>query len=719
MRKVVASLLIASVLFEVQAEELKSEKLQLVAKNVDTKENIITAIGDVVAYSPTYYLSADKLVYNKEKEILELFDNVLIIKDNRVQTQSNYAYVDLNNEIINQDPVFLFDSPSNIWTNAKEANKNKEIINLDGSIISSCDCVDPIWSIRTSSADYDTEDMWINAYNARLYVKDIPVFYLPYFGFPTDTTRRTGLLLPTLGYSSNEGFLYSQPIFIAPADNYDIELIPQIRALRGYGSYVNFRYADSPNSMLKIKTGYFKEKNNYREKEKLENSEHFGLDIDYERRNIFSNSRNHQDGVFTSIKLLNDIEYRTLSETGTDDVGTDKKVESKFNYFYNTPEYYAGAYAKYYIDASQKSNSQTLQEIPQFHLHSYNKELFLENLIYSIDAKYQNFTREKGLTAQIYELSVPLSYSQNILDDYLYVGVENKTTMNQFNYSNSIYKNLDYDNGTLIQNITSFKMGSDLIKPYKNYIHTVNLGASYDIPKNLRKDGDLYGITVDKDQSSKYRELSAFPTIQDNKTINLTLNQSIYDKESLQQFINHKMSQSIIYDSLDEPKFQDYENYVKINHDFGSISGKVIYNMDDNEIVESSVDNSFTYENFTLSAGYYKTKKTNNDFNDRDDLESYRLNTSYKIAKDYSVGYYENYNLEEKLRNKQGVRLNIDDDCWNLDLRLEKEITPRSSYRSGGTRYDSHEQTIVYAVLMLKPIGGIRQKYKVSDNEPR
>ncbi|MFV7791668.1 LPS-assembly protein LptD, partial [Aliarcobacter lanthieri] len=80
------------------------------------------------------------------------------------------------------------------------------------------------------------------------------------------------------------------------------------------------------------------------------------------------------------------------------------------------------------IDASQKSNSQTLQEIPQFHLHSYNKELFLENLIYSIDAKYQNFTREKGLTAQIYELSVPLSYSQNILDDYLYVGVENKTT---------------------------------------------------------------------------------------------------------------------------------------------------------------------------------------------------------------------------------------------------------------------------------------------------
>ncbi|MBL3520078.1 LPS-assembly protein LptD [Arcobacter lanthieri] len=719
MRKIVASLVISSVFFEVSlsAQELNSEKLKLVAKNVDSKDNIITAIGNVVAYSPTYYLSADKLVYNKEKEIIELFDNVLIIKENRVQTQSNYAYMDLNNEIINQDPVFLFDTPSNIWTNAKEANKNKEIINMDGSIISSCDCVDPIWSIRTSSADYDTENMWINAYNPRLYIKNIPIFYLPYFGFPTDTTRRTGLLLPTLGYSSNEGFLYSQPIFIAPADNYDIELIPQIRALRGYGSYANFRYADSPNSMLKIKTGYFKEKNNFREKENLQNSEHFGLDLDYERRNIFASTRNHEDGVFTSIRLLNDIEYITLRD-GDRDLGTDKKVESKFNYFYNTPDYYAGAYAKYYKDASQKSNSETLQEIPQLHFHSYNKELFLENFLYSLDSKYYNFTREKGLNAEIYELSIPLSYSKNILDDYLYIGIENKTTLNQYNYSNSI-NNLDYEDGTLIQNITSFKVGSDLIKPYKDYIHTINLDASYDIPKNLKKDGDLYGITIDKDQSLKYRELSAFPTIQDNKTINLTLNQSIYDKDSLQQFINHRMKQSIIYDSLDDPKFQDYENFVKVNHDFGSISGKVIYNMDDNEVVETSIDNSFNYENFTLSAGYYKTKKTNNYYNAREDLESYRLDTSYKIAKDYSIGYYENYNLEEKLRNKQGITLNIDDSCWNLDLRLEKEITPRSSYKSGGTKYDSHEQTIVYAVLMLKPIGGIRQKYKVADNESR
>ncbi|MGJ0343499.1 LPS-assembly protein LptD [Aliarcobacter cryaerophilus] len=716
MHKIVVSLALASLLIQANAQELNMEKLQLVAKDVDTKNNIITAVGDVVAYSPTYYLSSDKMVYDKDREILELFDNVLIIKDNKIQTQSNYAYVDMKNDIINQDPVFLMDTSSNIWSNSKEANKDKDLITLENSILSSCDCIDPIWSIRSSSSDYDTEAMWMNTYNPRLYIKNVPVFYLPYFGFPTDTTRRTGLLLPTMGYSSSEGFLYSQPIFIAPADNYDIELIPQIRTQRGYGSYANFRYADSPNSMLNVKTGYFKEFNNYRREEKLENSEHYGLDIDYERKNIFSTKKDHQDGVFTSIRYLNDIEYVILNEKD-DDLGTDKKVESKVNYFYNTPEYYGGVYGKYYIDASKKSNANTLQELPQVQFHSYNKELFLENLIYSIDTKAQNFTRKEGLNAKIYDINVPISYTKNILDDYMYLGVENRTILTQYDYSNSLYNNLRYEDGTLIQNRTSFIVGTDLIKPYSDYIHTLNLNASYDIPENLRKDGDLYNITVKENQPLKYDELSVFPTLQEQKTIKLSLNQSIYDKENLKQFINHKMSQSILYNSVDEPKFQDLDNYVKINHDYGSLSGKVVYNMDDNKVVEGSFDNSLSYEDLTFSAGYYYSKKTNNEFNTRDDLESSRLSTSYKLAKDYSIKYYENYDLQENTRNRQGIGLNIDDSCWNLDLLLEKEITPRSRYVESTRSYDSYEQTIVYAVLMLKPIGGIRQKSIVQNSD--
>lgn len=139
----------------------------------------------------------------------------------------------------------------------------------------------------------------------------------------------------------------------------------------------------------------------------------------------------------------------------------------------------------------------------------------------------------------------------------------------------------------------------------------------------------------------------------------------------------------------------------------------VVYNMDDNKVVEGSFDNSLSYENLTFSAGYYYTKKTNNEFNTRDDLESYRLSTSYKLAKDYSIKYYENYDLQEKTRNRQGIGLNIDDSCWNLDLRFENEIVPTS--RLDNSAENGIDQKIVYITVMLKPLGGIKQKYKMQD----
>ena len=675
-KKILLSLLVASSLLN--AEEIKNEKFQLVAKDINSKQNIVTATGDVVIFSPTYYLSADKILFNKENETFELFGNVLIIKDNEIRTQSDYAFIDLKNDAFNQNPMFLIENTNNIWLNSKQSSKDKNQIDLDSSIISSCDCLDPIWSIRASSANYDTEDKWINAYNSRLYVKDVPVFYTPYLGFPTDKTRRTGLLLPTLGYSGSEGIYYSQPIYFAPAQNYDLELVPQVRTLRGQGIYSYFRYADSPNSVLNIKSGIFKENEDFREEKQLDNSEHFGINVDYNRRNIFANGQN-DDGLFTSLKYLNDVEFVTL-ENDAGSVSTDKKVESKVNYFYNMPDYYAGTYARYYIDTSKESNGNTLQELPQVHFHSYNKEVFLDNLIYSLDAKAINYTRPEGLNANVYELSAPISYSKYFFDDYLYLTLENKTIITKYEYNN--FDTIKYEDGDLIQNRTSVLVGTDLIRPYEDYLHTVNLNAEYVVPKNLKETGDLYNITVDKD-SLKGKDLKAFPIIQEEKNINLSLNQSLYSKYSLQQLINHKMSQSILYDELDNPKLQNYENYLKINHDFGTISGKVVYNVQDQQFIENSANSILTYDDFSLGLGYYKSKDTEN--SNKEDLESYRVTTSYKISKDYKVSYYENYNLIEKMRNKQGISFNIDDNCWNLDLRFEHEILPTSSRYINGS----------------------------------
>ena len=705
-KKIVASLVITSSLL--YSQEIKNEKFQLISKDINTKDNIVIATGDVVVFSPTYYLSADKIIYNKDNETFELFDNVLIIKDNSVQTQSEYAFVDLKKDAFNQNPMFLYENKDKIWMNSNTSVKETEIIQLDSTILSSCDCLDPIWSIRASSADYNTDDKWINTYNPRLYIKNVPVFYSPYLGFSADKTRRTGLLIPTVGYSSSEGLYYSQPMFFAPAQNYDFELVPQIRTNRGYGSYLYYRYADSQDSILQMKTGIFKEQDDYVTENSLDSDLHYGFDLDYQKRNLFTNSSKAQDGLYTSINYLNDIEYITLENDDTTS-SSDSEVESKINYFYNTNDYYTGAYGRYYIDTAADSNAGTLQELPQVQFHSYNKESFIDNLVYSLDTKASNYTRDEGITANVYKISAPLSYSKYFLDDFMYLNLENEIVLMKYDYDN--FGSDDYEDGNLIQNRASVSVGSDLIKPYDKYLHTVNLNAKYSIPTNLKEDGDLYQITTNSEtDAAKETQLKAFDIVDEEKNVELSVNQSIYGKNSLKQLINHKVSQSILYDDLDNPKLQDLENYVKINHDYGSVSGKTVYNVQDEKFVENSASSTFTYSDLSLTLGYYQSKATDNDTNYREDLESYRISTSYKISKDYKVSYYENYNIEDSEMSKQGVALGIDDDCWNLNLKFQNEIVSSSSTTSDGT-----DQKVFFVTLLLKPLGGINQKYEVKD----
>lgn len=675
----------------------QGEKFQIIANNVDTRNNIAIATGNVVIFSPTYYITAQKIIYDKNKGTFELFDDVVILKDNNVQTKSNYAFLDINTDDLFQKPSMLFEQSNSIWVNSKDSQKKADTVFWDQSIISSCDCVDPDWSIRVSDADYDTKDKWINAYNTRLYFKDVPVLYTPYIGFSTDTTRRTGLLTPTFGYSKREGAYYTQPIFIAPAPNYDFELIPQYKSNRGGGMYAYYRYADSPDSMLQISTGYFKEKKTYQEDNDLRNDEHYGVDINYERFNLFTGKKKDEtDGLYVDINYLNDIEYKTLEDDKYKD-DSENKVESKVNYVYNTPDYYLGSYFRYYIDTTKESNGDTLQELPKLQAHTYNRPFIFDKLLYSTDIKYTHHARNEGVNVNQYEVNVPISYSYSLFDDYLVLSAKQEFVFNKFEYGNSDIK---FEDGTYSETNTIIGLETDLIKAYENYLHTLNFSADYTHSKELKEDGDLYSVT------NNSNSLSAFPVSKSSDLISLELNQSLYDNEDLKQIIKHKISQTIVTDNNDDFEFQNLENEIVYNYILGSLKNRLVYNFQDEKLIESSSSFDLTYDNFYLRFGHYMSKDTPN--SGKEELESYQLNAKYKFSKEYSLGYYENYNIEESIRTKQALTFTVSDMCWNLDIKYEKEIEPAST-----TDGDPIRQDIIYVQLLLKHLGGIMQEYEV------
>lgn len=113
---------------------------------------------------------------------------------------------------------------------------------LVGSTYSSCDPSDRQWELRAGKIEVDTDTGMGTARNATLHIRDVPVLYVPWFVFPVDDRRRTGLLYPSIGTSSRNGFDWRQPIYLNLAPNYDATLEPRFMSKRGFMLGGEFRY---------------------------------------------------------------------------------------------------------------------------------------------------------------------------------------------------------------------------------------------------------------------------------------------------------------------------------------------------------------------------------------------------------------------------------------------------------------------------------------------
>jgi LPS-assembly protein len=679
------------------------EKLQILAKVIKTENNVIIASGDVLVHSKRYYITAGKVIYNKDNSTLELFNNVNIIKDGKITTYGEYAFLDFSKEIYKYTPVLLIDSTNNIWINAKNAKKNNHLFDFKNSTLSSCDCNNPAWSISFTKGDYNTSKQWINTYNTTLFLNNFPILYTPYFGFPTDDTRHTGFLQPIVGLSSQEGVYYAQPFFYAPSLNWDLEYIPQIRTSRGSGHQLKYRIKDSTASFFKLQAGIFTENSNYFNNSNLIHKQHYGADLDYVRGNLFSKNDN-QDGLLISLHSLNDVDYINTQYKNESDV-SNKLVESDIKYFYNTNNLYGNIAFKYYNDTSKNNNNDTMQELPKIHLHKYSSKTFIKNILYSADIKFSNKSRIIGLKAKTTNITIPLIYSTKFFNDYIKLSFSEVLSIVDIKYGNN---KSNYKDGQFIENRHTISLSTDLLKPYKDHIHAFNLKASLAIPKISKQKGDLYSI------NNTTTTLNVFPITKTQKNINFALNQSIYDKNTLSQLLNHKINQSIIFNDNGTSKLSDLENDLTLIYRYGKLSNRFLYNYKDQLIISSSTSLSFINNNFASNIYYNYSKDTSTvsssstsySYKNLPDTKNLTYSLSYNFDKFYTLSYKEEYDLKSKISKSKEYILKINKKCWSFNLKLANNLIASSTTNNNPIR-----QNIFYLELALKPIILINQEF--------
>ena len=205
------------------------------------------------------YINTTNIIYDEEKNIVELADNtkinientnilvdrgVIDYKNDKLEVFGNfYLYQDLNilsgkdlkgNTSLNNfsaiDVSYLYNNDLKI--DSDKLKKTGNVIYFYNNFLTPCElngyfgC--PTWSLRIDKTKYDVNKDKFVHFDTFLQIADYKLFYLPYFShYGTRAPRQKGFLTPTLEFSigGNNG-IYT-PYYLPIKENTDIKITPK------------------------------------------------------------------------------------------------------------------------------------------------------------------------------------------------------------------------------------------------------------------------------------------------------------------------------------------------------------------------------------------------------------------------------------------------------------------------------------------------------------
>lgn len=691
---------------------LASDKVEIYATNMNSKDTIVEASGGVNVIYREYFLSADSAIYNRETGDLELFDNIRVTQGAEYKLLGSYAKLNIAKKERLFKPFYMLEKTSKVWMSADEGKTKNDDIEIVSGSVSGCNPNNPLWEMEFSSSDYNSKTKWLNLYNTRLYIYDILVFYTPYFGYSLDKTRRTGLLMPVFGLSSSEGFYYEQPLYIAEYDSWDLELKPQVRSKRGAGLYSTLRFVDSKNSRGEFRIGFFDEHSEYFEENNLENKSHYGFNFKYDNKDFLNQwlgtDLKGQSGLYTDINSMNDVDYLNLSSNDSTDQSTATQVLSRINMFYNTDDNYLGAYFKYYQDLTEESNDDTLQKLPTFQYHYYLDTFMKDHLLYSLDLKSNNIYRQINTKVVQTNISIPVKIQTDLLDEFLNLSYTSNLYGQHSNFSGEDKETGEkLSDGHYARNYHTFSAISQLTKGFDDFTHVIGLELKHtmggsDSKSGFYEDNDVFCSDTDNELTNEdeYTRRCQFYDISEIEEVTqVDFTQYIFDSSASQK-LYHKLSQKFYHGSEDST-YGELENELdyKIS-DSINFYNNILYNFD--ESLFSKVYNKISFNDYglNLSLSHLYKEDVSKDLDDLDRYTSYLTSSArYTYDKHYSFNTLFNYDIDTSLKKGMEVGFMYKKRCWDFGLRYVENNRPILTQDGESSIYDRY----IYLSIVLKP----------------
>lgn len=130
----------------------------------------------------------------------------------------------------------------NVYLEGKKLEKTGESsYRITEGAFTTCDGATPDWRITGKDLDVTLEGYGTLKHGV-FYIKNIPVFYIPWLVYPAKRTRQSGFLMPTVGNSSIRGLDVRFPFFVNISSSVDATVVPRICTRRAAQAALEFRY---------------------------------------------------------------------------------------------------------------------------------------------------------------------------------------------------------------------------------------------------------------------------------------------------------------------------------------------------------------------------------------------------------------------------------------------------------------------------------------------
>ncbi|MYH69958.1 MAG: LPS assembly protein LptD [Gammaproteobacteria bacterium] len=524
------------------------------ADSIDlTEKGISHLTGSVEMSTDTWQARADNAVYNDPGSFVDLSGDVKFWEES-LFLSGDGAHIDVEDSTatVSSAEYYLHDS---------DARGRADELFIDpgtltsGKGMSFTTCApengggieENFWRIsaRELHLNHDTDRG--SGRNIVLKIKDIPVFYAPYFTFPLSRERKSGFLAPGIGKNSHGGVETRLPYYWNIAPNMDATITPRVLANSGVMGMLEFRY---------IRTGG----------EGRVNLEYLPGDVGFDDRdrsmlNIeLTQSFLGRGRLYVDYNQASDPEY--LEDFGTDlAISSTRYLPRRADVTYRGRNWNVlGRLHSYQIvDQSIRVTSRPYKNLPRLQFRyrplSGNKKI---NLDLRTDFTYFDRTGETGVTVDVTgfraDLYPTISYPIRTQAAFLVPRVGVRFTQYELDKQGPFKKSpnrtlpiVSVDSGVFLER--DFRMRD------RDFQHTLEPRLFYlYVPHEDQNDLPVFDSSVfNLDYNALFREnrFSGYDRIGDTNQVTLALGSRLVNRDTGKQLASLQVAQSFYLEDQD------------------------------------------------------------------------------------------------------------------------------------------------------------------------